>query len=138
MSDPNPTPLNPSTEESKTRDRVVQSILEFVRTDQRIPLPPFDPTISRPSDQFALQSVGLEPNKFGGTVGEFRYQFEGEEDLLHLIVTRVSDSPLTPMEAQEVATFLLPEFPQSLIWLKPGEFTQHFYFGHDELLKTTA
>lgn len=138
MSVPNQNPLTPSIEESETRDRVVQSILEFVRNDQRIPLPPFDPTISRPSDQVALQSVGLEPNEFGGTVGDFRYQFEGEEDLLHLIVTRVSGSPLTPMEAQEVATFLLPEFPQSLMWLKPGEFTQHFYFGHDELLNSSS
>lgn len=120
--------------EKETRDCVITRILEFVRQDQRIPLPPFDPAISRPSDQFALQSVGLEPNDFGGTVGEFRYQFEGEEDLLHIIVTRNSGLPLAPMEAQEVVTFLLPELPQSLMWLKPGEFTQHFYFGHDELL----
>lgn len=134
MSVPKPNPLNPSTEESNLRDDVVQSILDYIRADQRIPLPPFDPAISRPSDQFALQSVGLEPNDFGGTVGEFRYQFEGEEDLLHIIVTRISGSPLTPMEAQEVVTFLLPDLPSSLMWLKPGEFTQHFYFGHDELL----
>lgn len=126
--------LIPSPDEISRRDEVLQIVLTHVREDRRILLPPFDPNLSRPSDQFALQSVGLEPNEFGGTVGEFRYQFEGEEDLLHLIVTRISGSPLTPIEAQEVAAFLLPELPQALMWLKPGEFTQHFYFGHDELL----
>jgi hypothetical protein len=24
--------------------------------------------------------------------------------------------------------------PSALVWLKPGEFSQHFYVGHDELL----
>ncbi len=132
MSVPSPTHV-----EIARRDQVLQSVLAYVREDRRIFLPPFDPNLSRPSDQFALQSVGLEPNEFGGTVGEFRYQFEGEEDLLHLIVTRTNGSSLTPMEAQEVAAFLLPELPSSLMWLKPGEFTQHFYFGHDELLSSS-
>ncbi len=69
--------LNPTPLESQIRAHVIESILAHVRDDRRIFLPPFDSEISRPSDQFALQSVGLEPNEFGGTVGEFRYQFEG-------------------------------------------------------------
>lgn len=128
-------PLTPTPTEIAQRDQVIESVLNYVRTDKRINLPAFNPEISRPSDQFALQSVGLEPNEFGGTVGEFRFQFEGEEDLLHLIVTKKDGQPLTPIEAQTVAAFLLPDLPQSLMWMKPGEFTQHFYFGHDELLK---
>lgn len=127
--------MSPTPEELETRDRVIQAVLANIRDDRRIFLPPFDPSLSRPSDQFALQSVGLEPNDFGGTVGEYRYQFEGEEDLLHLIVSRIDGTRLTPEKGQEVAGFLLPELPQSLIWFKPGEFTQHFYVGHDELLK---
>ncbi len=114
---------------------VLQAILDHVQTDRRIFLPPFDAGSSRPSDQFALQSVGLEPNEFGGVVGPFRYQFEGEEDLLHLIVSRSDGGTLSPEEGQAVASFLLPELPQSLVWFKPGEYTQHFYFGHDELLR---
>lgn len=124
--------------ELERRNQVVRTVLQFVGEDRRIFLPPFDPAISRPSDQFALQSVGLEPNDFGSTVGSFRYQFEGEEDLLHLIVSRVDGEPLTPRDGQDVVQFLLPDFPTSLMWLKPGEFTQHFYFGHDELLSNLS
>ena len=126
--------FSPDESEQQRRRSVLSQILEHVREDRRIFLPPFDSKLSRPSDQFALQSVGLEPNEFGGTVGEFRYQFEGEEDLLHLVVTRVNGEPLTPVEGQQVASFLLQGLPESLVWLKPGEYTQHFYFGHDELL----
>lgn len=126
----------PAPEEIERRNQVIRSILEFVRADRRIFLPPFDASLSRPSDQFALQSVGLEPNEFGGAVAEYRYQFEGEEDLLHLIVARSDGGALTPEEGQTVAHFLLPDMPASLMWLKPGEFTQHFYFGHDELLRS--
>jgi hypothetical protein len=126
--------LNPSAEENERRRRVLGAVLDHVREDRRIFLPPFDPNLSRPSDEVALQSVGIEPNDFGGTIGGYRYQFEGEEDLLHLIVTRTDGRTLTPAEGQEVATFLLQGLPESLVWLKPGEYTQHFYFGHDELL----
>ena len=130
--------ITPTSAECERRDQVVAALVQFVRDDRRIFLPPFDPSISRPSDQFALQSVGLEPNEFGGSVGDFRYQFEGEEDLLHLIVTRSDGNALTPEVGQRVASFILPELPPSLMWLKPGEFTQHFYFGHDELLKNVS
>ncbi|MCC7229093.1 MAG: hypothetical protein IT203_01780 [Fimbriimonadaceae bacterium] len=123
-----------TSEELARRNRVVGIVIKFIQEDRRIILPAFDPAISRPSDQFALQSVGIEPNEFGGSVGPFRYQFEGEEDLLHLIVSRIDGEALTPREAQGVVHFLLPDFPSSLMWLKPGEFTQHFYFGHDEML----
>jgi hypothetical protein len=127
--------MDATPDEKSRREQVIESVLRFVREDRRIFLPPFDPSFSRPSDQFALQSVGMEPNEFGAEVGQYRYQFEGEEDLLHLIVTRSDGSALTPEEGQQVAHFLLPTLPTSLMWLKPGEFTQHFYFGHDELLR---
>jgi hypothetical protein len=126
--------IESSLAESARRDQVIKAILDQIRQDRRIFLPPFDPALSRPSDRFALQSVGVEPNPYGGTVRDYRYQFEGEEDLLHLIVTRVDNERLTPEQGQEVASFLLPNLPPSLMWLKPGEHSQHFYFGHDELL----
>jgi hypothetical protein len=76
----------------------------------------------------------VEPNPYSGTCGPFRYQFEGEEDLLHLIVTRHDGEPISPREGQEVASFVLEGLPTAMIWLRPGEYSQHFYFGHDELL----
>ena len=127
-------PLSSNPSEDSCRSAVLTRILDHIREDRRIFLPSFDPSISRPSDQFALQSVGIEPNDFAGGVGPYRYQFEGEEDLLHLIVTKQDGSPLTAQEGQTVAGYLLAGVPPALIWLKPGAFTQHFYIGHDELL----
>ncbi len=117
------------------RDSVMRRVLDYVREGRRVELPPFDPSLSRPTDQFALLSVGLEPNDFSGTAGSFRYQLEGEEDLLHLIVTHADGLPVPVEGGQEVASFLLRGLPTALIWLRPGQMSQHFYFGHDELLK---
>jgi hypothetical protein len=125
----------PTFEELARRGQVMVRVLEEIRAGRAIRLPDFDPAFSRPSDQFALQSVGLEPNDFGGAVGAYRYQFEGEEDLLHLIVTRLDGESITVAEGQAVAAFLLPDVPPALIWLRPGELSQHFYVGHDELLR---
>jgi hypothetical protein len=111
----------------------MSEVLRCVREDVQIKLPAFDPLVSKPGFS-ALVSVGVEPNPFGGYAGDYRYQFEGEEDLLHLIVTRQDGRALAPEEAQRVASFVLEGLPPSLIWLKPGEFSHHFYFGHDELL----
>ena len=130
---PQPTEL-----EQQRRDEVMRRILECIRTETRIKLPVFNPALDRPTDQFALLSIGLEPNDFSGSVGSFRYQFEGEEDLLHLIVTESSQGRLSTQDSQAVAAFVLRGMPSALIWLKPGEYSTHFYFGHDELLKNIA
>lgn len=121
-------------DEQARRDEVFARVLQFVQEDRQIKLPPFDPALARPDDRYALISIGLEPNDFSGTVGGYRYQFEGEEDLLHVIVTAEEGRPLTPEEGQAVVGFVLPGLPSALIWLRPGEYSQHFYFGHDELL----
>ena len=126
---------NPTENEIRQRDAVMASVLDFIRTNKTIKLPPFDATLDRPSDQYALLSVGLETNGFGGTIGGFRYQFEGEEDLLHLIVTSANGEIVTAEEGQRVAGFLMPEVPPALIWLRPGDYSQHFYVGHDELIR---
>ena len=125
----------PTAKEQARRDQVMRLILQFIAESRVIKLPAFDRHASRPSDSFALVNIGLEPNDFSGQFGPYRYQFEGEEDLLHLIVTRNGEA-LTAEQGQAVASFVLRGMPPALIWLKPGEFSQHFYFGHDELIGT--
>jgi len=127
-------PIIPNPEEQARRDEVMRRILACVEVNQTIKLPPFNPELSRPSDRYALTSIGLEENDYCGWLGDYRYQFEGEEDLLHLIVTQKEGQELTPEVAQQVAGFVLRGLPSALIWLKPGEVSQHFYFGHDELV----
>lgn len=131
-------PLTPEPQEQARRDDVLALIIEAIRQNRTIRLPDFDPATERGSDEFALLSIGLEDNEFSGQVGEYRYQFEGEEDLLHLIVTR-SDLELIPAEsAQEVASFLYAGVPPALMWFKPGKRSHHFYLGHDVLLEFLA
>lgn len=98
-------------------------------------LPDFDKALSVPEERFALLEIGAEPNDFTGIAGLYRYQFEGEEDLLHLIVTRTDGQVLSAEEGQEVAGFVLEGVPPALIWLRPGTYSQHFYFGHDHLVE---
>lgn len=127
--------LNPSHQEQNRRDEVIATILECIKSNQTIYLPDFDPTISRPSDQYALTSVGIEPNSYGGTIGEYRYQFEGEEDLLHLIIVRLDGELVEPSESQAVVSFLYPGVPTAMMWYKAGTVSHHFYLGHDVLLE---
>ncbi|MCU0316654.1 MAG: hypothetical protein MUC92_08680 [Fimbriimonadaceae bacterium] len=126
--------ISPSEQEQKRRDEVIATILQATKDGVTIRLPDFDRTLSRPSDNYALVSVGIEPNPYGGTVGDYRYQFEGEEDLLHLIITRNDCEVLTPEQAQQVVSFLYPGVPTALMWLRPAHYSQHFYLGHDVLL----
>lgn len=125
--------LSPDSTEEKRRLEVLSAVLNAVRDNRMIKLPDFDPAVSQPGAS-AFVSVGLEPNDFGGSVGDYRYQLEGEEDLLHLIVTRLDQRPLRPEEGQDVAGFLFKGVSPALIWLRPGDLSQHFYLGHDELL----
>ena len=126
--------LEPNEEELGQRQRVIAAIRTSVESNTQIRLPAYDKDFSRPAIS-ALASVGVEPNPFGATVGLYRYQFEGEEDLLHVIVTRQDGTTISAEEGQSVAKFLLPTLPAGLIWIKPGEVSQHFYCGHDDLMK---
>jgi len=127
--------LEPTFEEAAARDEVVSRVLGMIRTDQTIHLPDFQPEASQPSDRFALQSVGIEDNPFGGRIGPFRYQFEGEDDLLHLFVSRPDGEPVTPTEAQAVVSYLFRDLPKGLLWYRPATYSHHFYVGHDVLLE---
>lgn len=129
MSDFQPTP-----DEQAFRDDLARRLLTAIQGGETIYLPAFDRERSVASDEQALVTVGVEPNPWGGTVAAFRYQLEGEEDLLHLFVVRQDGSALTPEQAQLVAGFVWAGVPAALIWLKPGRLTQHFYVGHDDLV----
>lgn len=122
---------HPTIEERTRRDAVFARILACIRSDERILLPPFVRGEATASADYAL--LAIEDNPFSGTVGEYRYQFEGEDDLLHVFVMRQDRAPLPVSEAQKVVGFLLPHVPPALIWLRPGTLSHHFYVGHDEL-----
>lgn len=107
--------LQPTVLENEQRARLMSALVEAISQNLVIK---FDPE-------------GL----FAGTVGPFAYVFEGEDDLLHLAVRRQDQGCLTPEEAQEVGLFLMPNLPWALAWIKPGQFSQHFYLGHDHLLE---
>ncbi|MFN8218929.1 MAG: hypothetical protein U0S12_02200 [Fimbriimonadales bacterium] len=125
----------PTPQEIARRDAVRASLEEHIREGATIKLPPFDPSVSQ-AGVVALQHIGIEPNPFSGTVDAFRYQFEGEEDLLHLIVARQDGETISPEEGQGVLRFVLPDVPEALVWFKPGKYSQHFFVGHDELLRS--
>jgi hypothetical protein len=125
--------LQPTAEEQARRDELAARLLAAIQGSQPILLPAYDAALSTPG-QIALATVGIEPNPWGDTVGAFRYQLEGEEDLLHLIVVRQDGRPLSPGEGRAVAQFVWDGVPPALVWHKPGELTQHFYVGHDDLL----
>jgi len=103
----------------------MESVRAAVRAGVRIELP---------RRLGAGEPAGFVANPFGGSLGAFRYQLEGEDDLLHLIVARADGCALTAEEAQAVAGVLFEGVPSALVWLRPGEFSQHFYIGHDDLL----
>jgi hypothetical protein len=123
--------LNPTAGEISQRDVVFSRLLIAIKSDETIRIPRL-PTLDLAHNEEALLTLTSED--FGGTVGEFRYLFEGEDDLLHLMVTRHSLGQIEPEDAQAVVAFLLPNVPPALFWMKPGVKSHHFYIGHDVLL----
>jgi hypothetical protein len=121
--------LAATAEELATAEAVMAAVREAVRSDVRILLPrrlgSGDPS-------------GFAPNQFGGQIGGYRYQLEGEDDLLHLIVARTDGGRLTAEQGRLVAGELFKHVSSALIWIRPGEFSQHFYVGHDDLLDVAA
>jgi hypothetical protein len=94
---------------------VLELIRQFVKEGKTIPL-------------------DREKGSFGGFAGDYRYLFEGEDDLLHLIVERRDGQSLELEETNAVARFLLPDVPEAMVWLRPGSKAHHYYLGHDLLL----
>ena len=77
----------------------------------------------------------LRGGPFSGTAGDFHYCFEGEDDLLHLLVERRDGESLGLEETKLLAQFLLPQVPEAQVWFRPGERSHHYYLGHDLLLQ---
>lgn len=126
-----PFEMHPTIEERNQRNSVFARILDSIHRDEKILLPPYNREEATESADFAL--LAIPDNDFSGSIGPFRYQFEGEDDLLHIFVMRQDRTPLTVPEAQQVMSFLLPQVPPALIWLRPGTLSHHFYVGHDVL-----
>lgn len=114
------TRLEPSPEELAKLESVRNSLRDAIQVGTMIPFETLPDTECR----------------FVGHVAEFRYQFEGEEDLLHLIVERCDKGALTPEEGQAVAGFVLNGMNLGLVRLTPGHHSQHFYFGHEDLMQS--
>lgn len=125
--------LNSTADERTEIEAVKVRLLAAIAQNQTIRLPDFDPSIEAGSAEIALLKAGLEPNPWGGRIGDFRYQFEGEDDLLHLMVCRTDCGEISPEEGQSVAALIFPTVPSALYWFKPGTLSQHFYIGHDVL-----
>ncbi|MFN3729584.1 MAG: hypothetical protein ACK4XJ_07715 [Fimbriimonadaceae bacterium] len=124
----------PTDSEQAQLAAIRRAICSAVEAGETIRLPEFDPSQSRPSPLGAMVSVGIEPNRFGGTWGEYRYQFEGEEDLLHLMIVRLDGSMIDIDQASAVAMHLLSPLPPTLTWIKPAAHSHHVYVGHDDLI----
>ena len=108
--------LAPTPEEQSQRDRLAAELKVWIRDDRRV----------------MLDSQGNSP--FEGAIGPYGYAFEGEDDLLHLWVWHLDGSSLAVEDAQQVVAFAIPEVNPGVIWLRPAVQSQHFYFGHDELV----
>lgn len=126
--------VEPTPEEIQRRDAVMAAIIDDIRVGRPIRLT--RPDLGAPATQsrFALIDVAREAGPYAGHLGKFLYQFEGEDDLLHLFVVRADGGPLDVEEARRVVRFLLPNVSPGLVWLKPGSVSQHFFLGHDVLL----
>jgi hypothetical protein len=106
----------------------MSAVRAAVAAGVRITLPGVDKEAS------TAHTVVYEPNAFGGLFGDFRYQMEGEEDLLHLIITRADGAVVSVEDGQAVADAVWADVPKALIWFRPGIYGQHFYIGHDDLV----
>lgn len=69
--------------------------------------------------------------RYGATLGEYRVQFEGEDDLLHLSITRVDGGRVSHQEAQALADLFFHDVPKGLVQCHPAEYSVHYYIAHD-------
>jgi hypothetical protein len=114
MSSPWP---EPSPREIAERDAILRLARRQIREGRPIPFPSQD-------------------SPFRGQIAGFEYQFEGEEDLLRLIVRRADGGSLELCDSLRVARFALPGIPETLYFCRPGTREHHYYLAHDLLLET--
>lgn len=109
--------LNGNAEEFELRDAILARVTALVRAN--LPIPSAD-------------------DRFEGDVALYRYAIDGEDDLLHISVSLQSGGEISVDEGRRVLSFLLPQVPPGLVWLKPAQFSQHFYLGHELLVNNDA
>jgi hypothetical protein len=73
--------------------------------------------------------------QFGGQLGDYWVQFEGEDDLLHCLVRRLDGAPLALEEAHRVVEPFFGRLPKGIVWCKPAGTSVHYYVGHDHFLQ---
>ncbi|MCW5933233.1 MAG: hypothetical protein KIT45_02905 [Fimbriimonadia bacterium] len=95
--------------------RILQSVLEDIEANRTISLNHAD--------------------RYGGVLGDYKVQFEGEDDLLHCSVQRVDQSPLDVEQAHRVVEPFFGCCPKGLVWFQPAEFSAHYFIGHDDFLR---
>ena len=74
-------------------------------------------------------------DRYATTIGDFKVQFEGEDDLLHLEIVRTDRSNIDIHDAKQLADLFFVDIPPALIVVKPAEYSAHYYLPHDVLLK---
>lgn len=73
--------------------------------------------------------------RYSAILGDFRVQFEGEDDLLHLSVTRLDGGRVSHEEAQRIADLFFHAVPKGLVYSRPAEYSVHYYLAHDVLIE---
>ncbi len=76
-----------------------------------------------------------QAERYGGQIGDYYVQFEGEDDLLHCSVQRVDGAPISLEEAHRVVEPFFAPCPKGIVWFKPAERSVHYYVGHDHFLQ---
>ncbi len=74
-------------------------------------------------------------DRYGIDIGEYRAQFEGEDDLLHLSITRLDNGPVDWPEARALSALFFAGIPETMIFAKPARCSAHFYLPHDVFLR---
>lgn len=73
--------------------------------------------------------------RYGGVIGAYVVQFEGEDDLLHCSVKRIDGRPIGVEESHEAVDPFFGCCPKGLVWFYPADFSVHYYIGHDDFLR---
>lgn len=132
--------LSSDPESCGERARVWSALVGYLEDDRKVPFPrpPSDPPGATFDPRRGFPSPGVLTGPFGGVIEGHRFVFEGEDDLLHLILMRTDGAPLEREPALEVAEFLTEGVPKSMKWLRLGPTSLSLYLGHDLLLQAIS
>ncbi len=115
---------------------VLEKIKEYTLQNKPIRIPRLNCVEKSHGSEMAYLTDWTQISEFAGSIGEYQFLFEGEDDLLHLVILRKDLQPISVEDARRIVEKIMPDVPTAKIWLSPGIFTQHFYVGHDELISS--